>query len=29
MPKVPGVSREDLTEIISYIRWLQKEARVF
>jgi mono/diheme cytochrome c family protein len=29
MPKIPGVSREDLTQIISYIRWLQKEARVF
>jgi len=29
MPKVPGVSREDLTQIISYVRWLQKEARVF
>ena len=29
MPKTPGVTREDLTQIIPYIRWLQKEAGVF
>jgi mono/diheme cytochrome c family protein len=29
MPKIPGLSREDLSQIIVYIRWLQKEAGVF
>ena len=29
MPKIPGVTREDLSQIILYIRWLQKEAGVF
>jgi hypothetical protein len=29
MPKIPGVTREDLSQIIPYIRWLQKEAGVF
>jgi len=29
MPKIPGVSRDDLAQIIPYIRWLQKEAGVF
>jgi len=29
MPTVPGVTKEDLTEIIAYIRWLQKQAGIF
>lgn len=29
MPKIPGVTRDDLTQIISYIRWLQKQAGIF
>jgi mono/diheme cytochrome c family protein len=29
MPKVPDVTRNDLAQIIPYIRWLQKEAGVF
>jgi mono/diheme cytochrome c family protein len=29
MPKVPGVSKDDLTQIIAYIRWLQKQAGIF
>ena len=29
MPKIPGVTRDNLTQIIAYIRWLQKEAGVF
>jgi mono/diheme cytochrome c family protein len=29
MPKIPGVSRPDLDQIIPYIRWLQKEAKIF
>jgi mono/diheme cytochrome c family protein len=29
MPKIPGVTREDLAQIIPYIRWLQKEAGIF
>jgi mono/diheme cytochrome c family protein len=29
MPKVPAVTRQDLDQIIPYIRWLQKEAGIF
>ncbi len=29
MPKIPGVSRDDLAHIISYIRWIQKQAGIF
>ena len=29
MPKIPGVTRDDLTHIIPYIRWLQKQAGIF
>lgn len=29
MPKIPGTSRDDLTQIIAYIRWLQKQAGIF
>jgi mono/diheme cytochrome c family protein len=29
MPKVPGVTRDDLTQIIAYIRWLQRQAGIF
>jgi mono/diheme cytochrome c family protein len=29
MPKIPGVSRQDLDQIIPYIRWLQKDAKIF
>ena len=29
MPKIPGVTRDDLTQIIAYIRWHQKQAGIF
>jgi len=29
MPKIPGITRDDLTQIIAYIRWLQKQAGIF
>lgn len=29
MPKIDGVTSEDVTEIIGYIRWLQKQAGIF
>ena len=29
MPNIPGVTRGDLTQIIAYIRWLQKQAGIF
>jgi mono/diheme cytochrome c family protein len=29
MPKIPGVTRDDLTQIIAYIRWLQNQAGIF
>ena len=29
MPKIPGVTRDDLTQIIAYIRWLQKQGGIF
>ena len=29
MPKVPGASKDDVTQIIAYIRWLQKQAGIF
>lgn len=29
MPKVPGVGKDDLTQIIAYVRWLQKQAGIF
>lgn len=29
MPKIDGVSPEDVTEIIGYVRWLQKQAGIF
>lgn len=29
MPKVPGITRDDLAQIIAYIRWLQKQAGIF
>lgn len=29
MPKIPGVTRDDLAQIIAYIRWLQKQAGIF
>ena len=29
MPKVPGVTKDDLAQIIPYIRWLQKQAGIF
>ena len=28
MPPVQNVSREDLVEIVSYVRWLQREAGI-
>ena len=29
MPKIDAVSREDVDQIIKYIRWLQKQAGIF
>lgn len=29
MPKIPGVTKDDLAQIIPYIRWLQKQAGIF
>lgn len=29
MPKVDGVSEEDVTQIIRYVRWLQRQAGIF
>jgi mono/diheme cytochrome c family protein len=29
MPKLPGVTQDDLAKIIPYIRWLQKQAGIF
>jgi mono/diheme cytochrome c family protein len=29
MPKIEGVTPADVTEIIGYIRWLQKQAGIF
>jgi mono/diheme cytochrome c family protein len=29
MPKVDGVTPEDVDQIVKYIRWLQKEAGIF
>lgn len=28
MPPVPGVTREQVTEIVGYVRWLQREAGI-
>jgi mono/diheme cytochrome c family protein len=29
MPKIPGVTKDDVTQIVAYIRWLQKQAGIF
>ncbi len=29
MPKVDGVTEHDVTEIIRYVRWLQRQAGIF
>ena len=29
MPKIEGVTSEDVTHIIGYIRWLQRQAGIF
>jgi len=29
MPKIPGLSQEEVNQIIGYVRWLQKQAGVF
>ena len=29
MPKIEGVTPEDVTQIVGYIRWLQKQAGIF
>lgn len=29
MPKVDGVTEEDVTQIIRYVRWLQRQAGIF
>lgn len=29
MPKVEGVTADDVTQIIGYIRWLQRQAGIF
>ena len=29
MPKIDGVTPADVTEIVKYVRWLQKQAGIF
>jgi mono/diheme cytochrome c family protein len=29
MPKIQGVSREDVRAIVEYVRWLQREAGIY
>ena len=29
MPKIEGVSEQDVNEIIAYVRWLQRQAGIF
>jgi mono/diheme cytochrome c family protein len=29
MPKIDGVTPEDVTEIITYVRWLQRQAGIY
>ena len=29
MPKIDGVVREDVSQIIGYVRWLQRQAGIF
>ncbi|MCI0530014.1 MAG: cytochrome c [Nitrospira sp.] len=29
MPKVEGVSEQDVNEIVGYVRWLQRQAGIF
>lgn len=29
MPKVEGITEEDVTQIIRYVRWLQRQAGIF
>ena len=29
MPKIEGVTAEDVTQIIGYVRWLQRQAGIF
>lgn len=29
MPKIGGVTSEDVTEIIQYVRWLQRQAGIY
>ena len=29
MPKIEGVVQEDVTQIIGYVRWLQRQAGIF
>lgn len=29
MPKVDGITEEDVTQIIRYVRWLQRQAGIF
>ena len=29
MPKVDGVNSDEVSEIIKYVRWLQREARIY
>jgi hypothetical protein len=29
MPKIEGVTADDVTQIIGYIRWLQRQAGIF
>ena len=29
MPKIEGVTADDVTQIIAYIRWLQRQAGIF
>ena len=29
MPRIPQVTKEDLTQIVAYVRWLQKQVGIF
>jgi hypothetical protein len=29
MPKIGGVGKEDVSQIVGYVRWLQREAKIY
>jgi mono/diheme cytochrome c family protein len=29
MPRIPGVSRDEIRAIVEYVRWLQREAGIY